>query len=346
MAHVFISYVHENKEIVDRLVNDLTQRGIEVWLDRTMINPGQNWKVSIAKAIDKGDFFLACFSKEYGEKKKSYMNEEISLAIEQLRRRGDDTNWFIPVLLSGEIPNRYIDASRKLTDIQWVELNEHSWDKDIQRILRVIPPSIHLRSNPIKDISYGAAREMLQERGFFDLQRNRASQAVLHQYEERRREGQSLIIDNTTSLTWQRSGSHFETSLEEAYKYIQTLNSKQYAGYDNWRLPTLDEAMSLMEPNKNKDGMYIDPIFDSRQNAIWTADRHKKLINVLIPISYFEERERLLGIHIPPPDDPSFLGKELVPATWVANFENGCCDDVTDEGSYVYVRSVRSDIVI
>jgi hypothetical protein len=34
----------------------------------------------------------------------------------------------------------------------------------------------------------------------------------------------------------------------------------------------LEEAMSLMEPKKSKDGLYIDAIFDNTQRWIWTAD--------------------------------------------------------------------------
>ena len=29
-----------------------------------------------------------------------------------------------------------------------------------------------------------------------------------------------------------------------------------------------------MEPARNKNGLYIDPKFDSAQEAIWTADRY------------------------------------------------------------------------
>ena len=73
MAHVFISCARDNKQEVQRLHDELTRRGVEVWLDKTQIKPGQNWKIAIAEAIDKGDFFLACFSKEYSEKSKRYM---------------------------------------------------------------------------------------------------------------------------------------------------------------------------------------------------------------------------------------------------------------------------------
>jgi hypothetical protein len=52
------------------------------------------------------------------------------------------------------------------------------------------------------------------------------------------------------------------------------LNKIKFAGYDNWRLPTLEEAMSLMENTPNEFGLYINPLFDVRQPWNWTADRY------------------------------------------------------------------------
>ena len=45
--HVFISYVRENKEQVDRLCQDLETHGVKVWLDRNDIKPGALWKDAI-----------------------------------------------------------------------------------------------------------------------------------------------------------------------------------------------------------------------------------------------------------------------------------------------------------
>jgi len=39
------------------------------------------------------------------------------------------------------------------------------------------------------------------------------------------------------------------------------------------RLPTLDEAMSLVEQVKRENGLYVDPTFDKKLWCIWTADR-------------------------------------------------------------------------
>jgi HEAT repeat protein len=135
MTHVFISYVRENREVVDRLATELSSRGATVWLDRNDIAPGLRWKDEIRKAIKNGDFFLACFSKEYNERQKTYMNEELVLAIDMLREMPAHRAWFIPVLINGgRIPERKISNVEDLDDLHAVDLS-NNWDEGIERIL-------------------------------------------------------------------------------------------------------------------------------------------------------------------------------------------------------------------
>ena len=138
--HVFISYVREDQDHVDRLCRDLQSMGVNVWIDRHSITPGARWKDAIREAIRHGDFFIACFSNEYTSKTKSYMNEELTLAIEELRQYDSNREWFIPVLLSEcDVPARSIGAGETLLDINWVPLYEN-WEICIQNLQSIIKP--------------------------------------------------------------------------------------------------------------------------------------------------------------------------------------------------------------
>jgi hypothetical protein len=148
MCHVFISYVRDNQEIIDKLYSDLCGHGIKVWLDRNNIEPGTFWKDSIRRAISSGAFFIACFSVEYGSRDYTYMNEELTLAIEELRKRSIDRAWFIPVLLSGIVPDRSIGAGETLTSLQRLDLNEKNWEESVQRLLQVIKPKLLQATKP------------------------------------------------------------------------------------------------------------------------------------------------------------------------------------------------------
>lgn len=85
----------------------------------------------------------------------------------------------------------------------------------------------------------------------------------------------SIVYDYASDLMWQRSGSSREMKFEASKKYIDELNERRLAGFNNWRLPTLEEAMSLMESEKKNEDLYIDHIFDSEQDYIWTSDQVK-----------------------------------------------------------------------
>ena len=135
--HVFISYVREASAQVDHLAANLSQHGIQVWLDREGIAPGQRWRDAIREAIRGGDLFIACFSSDYAMREQTYMNEELTLAIDELRQRPTDRSWFIPVSLDGSrIPDRNIGGGETLHALQSVNLSA-GWDVGVQRIIAV-----------------------------------------------------------------------------------------------------------------------------------------------------------------------------------------------------------------
>jgi hypothetical protein len=76
------------------------------------------------------------------------MNEELTLAIDELRQRPTERAWFIPVLLSEcQVPARNIGAGETLRDIQWVELYR-DWEEGIARIAATIDPDAQIVQPP------------------------------------------------------------------------------------------------------------------------------------------------------------------------------------------------------
>jgi serine/threonine-protein kinase len=71
---------------------------------------------------------------------------------------------------------------------------------------------------------------------------------------------------------WQQSGSPDFMTFSDAEDYVRDANEKRFAGHDDWRLPTLEEAMSLMAPKQNHE-LCIAPLFDRTQRWIWTIDK-------------------------------------------------------------------------
>jgi serine/threonine-protein kinase len=60
---------------------------------------------------------------------------------------------------------------------------------------------------------------------------------------------------------------------ENAQAYVKQLNRERYAGFSDWRLPTIEELASLLEPMEKNGDLYIDPVFVPRQKWCWSADK-------------------------------------------------------------------------
>ncbi len=85
-------------------------------------------------------------------------------------------------------------------------------------------------------------------------------------------QGDEVVVDNATGLMWHQSGSDEYMEWNKAKEWVRGLCGIGYAGYHDWRLPTLEEAASLLESNK-RNGVYIDPIFSNKQDWVWTGDK-------------------------------------------------------------------------
>ena len=83
-----------------------------------------------------------------------------------------------------------------------------------------------------------------------------------------------VIIDQRTSLMWQRDGLDIN-SIRTMQRNIEALNKDNFAGFSDWRLPTMEEAMSLIEPEKNFKDVFLNPCFSREQPFIFVAAQRK-----------------------------------------------------------------------
>lgn len=82
------------------------------------------------------------------------------------------------------------------------------------------------------------------------------------------------VVDERTGLIWQRGGLDLCSS-SRMKQNIAKLNGEGWAGHHDWRLPTLEEAMSLMEAAPNDKGVHLHPCFSKAQPFIFVATRRK-----------------------------------------------------------------------
>ena len=83
-----------------------------------------------------------------------------------------------------------------------------------------------------------------------------------------------VVIDHATGLMWHQNGSDNYMKRNAAKQWVRDLNSRGHAEYSDWRLPTVEEVASLLEPSEKDGGLYIDPIFSNKQEWIWSGDEY------------------------------------------------------------------------
>ena len=106
--------------------------------------------------------------------------------------------------------------------------------------------------------------QMIADEDYYDHRLNPEGEGIDNKFDLHI--GDIFVLDKATMLYWQKGGSG-TVNFAGARKYILRINSENYGGYNDWRLPTLKEAMSLIEPNKS-DGLYIDEVFDRTPTTI------------------------------------------------------------------------------
>ncbi len=82
-----------------------------------------------------------------------------------------------------------------------------------------------------------------------------------------------MILDRATGLRWQQAGSPYPVSWKAAHNLIAEINRQGNYGRHRWRLPTIDELMSLLTDTPHGHDFCMEPIFDSNLKWLWSCDR-------------------------------------------------------------------------
>lgn len=114
------------------------------------------------------------------------------------------------------------------------------------------------------------AVDIIKKWNFFETEHNPQGRFQSHLHDS----GSKTIVDQRTGLMWQSAGLDI-SSIRSLNKNIIELNKTGFAGHHDWRLPTLEEAMSLMEPKQNHKGIYLDTNFSREQPFIFVNAQRK-----------------------------------------------------------------------
>ncbi len=132
----------------------------------------------------------------------------------------------------------------------------------------VVAGTYRLRSKP-GTLSENDVKAMLKKHNFYDRDWNKSGNFKNPLINN----GDYTVTDEVTGLMWQKSGSDNRMTYDKAPAFIDGLNGRKFAGYNDWRLPTLEELASLLE-DKKVNGFYINPVFECGEYGwYWTVDK-------------------------------------------------------------------------
>jgi hypothetical protein len=138
--HAFISYVHEDEELVDRLQDALEAAGVKVWRDKDDLPPGSDWATEIRQAITQRSLaFIACFSNASDSRARSYQYEELVVAVEQFRQLRPGEQWLFPVRFDDvPLPEYSLGAGRTMDSLHRTDLFGRRRDSNLIRLTAAI----------------------------------------------------------------------------------------------------------------------------------------------------------------------------------------------------------------
>jgi TIR domain len=150
MPKIFFSYSRADAPMVDRIAKDLSRQGVELWMDRQNLVPGQEWLSQIRQAISEADFMVV-FLSQFSLKSKS-VQYEYEKAFEYQSRAGGTR--LIPVLLDK------VDLPSSLAKIQYADFTE-SYIEGMQQLLRAL--AVPTGPRPGELFPQGFAKEVASE---------------------------------------------------------------------------------------------------------------------------------------------------------------------------------------
>jgi len=194
------------------------------------------------------DESVASQGKTMGLDKSYAINEDLKVWLKKNLFEADDESKVIPISSDKEEEDMTLSLPRIGDDIP-----------DVERI--------SLRS-PSLDILESQIPEIVKSHNFFDTQFN--PEGSFPNFFVDNNDGLT-VTDKVTGIMWQRGGCDI-TSIRKLKNYVAEKNDENFAGYNDWRIPTMLEALSLMDKEKNSKDLFIHPCFSVAQPFIFLTE--------------------------------------------------------------------------
>lgn len=118
LLKVFLCHAHSDAAAVRDLYRRLVRDGVDAWLDKEKLLPGQDWELEIRKAVRSSDIVVVCLSQRFNQ--AGFRQKEVRLALDTAMEQPEGEIFIVPLRLE-ECENL-----GSLSKWQWVDLFEES----------------------------------------------------------------------------------------------------------------------------------------------------------------------------------------------------------------------------
>lgn len=184
-----------------------------------------------------------------------------------------DEKWddFLARAMASDPQNRFPNADGMLQALEKLTLH---WDRYKEKSCTLQPPeTIGFQKTPPMQPLRTAAAKVTAREACQRFQLDQLWRPLTYVQNTFETFADNMIFDRTTRLIWQQSGSSYPCSWQQAHDYVARLNTEKFSSKKCWRLPTVDELITLLRPTPQAHDLCIEPLFDPVQRRIWSADR-------------------------------------------------------------------------
>lgn len=275
MLKLFISHAWEDNEITKKLSENLQQDGFETWTYYNKVSIGNGrLPETIINAIRWCDVFVLEWSKFSAQSKC------VSLECQKAESLNKP---IIACLFDAIAPSEFLSKFEVLNFtsfsegykslIETMQSKKETIRSNAQEDSKAMNPGHSIFRNQAKSLSEDEVSYMLKSYNFFDKNKNSQGIGFDNQFVVQEINGFKVILDRRAGLMWQQSSSAKSMWFDQAKNFIERLNRERHAGYRDWRIPTLEEAMSLMRRRNGNGGeLFLNSLFNPKQGGIWTSD--------------------------------------------------------------------------
>jgi WD40 repeat protein/energy-coupling factor transporter ATP-binding protein EcfA2 len=138
MNRVFISYSRRNRTFTERLARDLSDAGLDVWVDFRQIHAGEMWEEEIYRGLERASIVILCLSPDAVT--SDWVQKEISLAREQKK-------FILPVMAVNALDTlAQVEVMAWLLQIQYIDFEGLGYESAFPELLKALPGKRRLSS--------------------------------------------------------------------------------------------------------------------------------------------------------------------------------------------------------